>query len=72
MSYQAYNARIECHRKTLHELDITTKDQLIAYFDKLRLQLEVDIQEMVTAFFKYKDNDEHRDVLPQPSSTREE
>jgi hypothetical protein len=68
-----YDARIEFHRKTLVALDITTKDQLVVFFDELRRNLEVQIQEIVVAFFKNEgQNDEHRNVLPQPSSTREE
>jgi hypothetical protein len=67
-----YDARIEFHRRNLAELGITTKDQLVDFFDELRRNLEVQIQEIVAAFFKNQANDEHRDVLPQPSSTREE
>lgn len=69
-----YDARIEFHRKTLAELDITTVKKLLDFFAELRANLESQIDEIVTAYYKNNPSVsyEHRDVLPQPSSTREE
>jgi hypothetical protein len=69
-----YDARIEFHRKTLASLDITTVKKLLGFFTELRANLEVQIDEMVTAYYKNNPyiSDEHRYILPQPSSTREE
>jgi hypothetical protein len=69
-----YNARIEVYRKNLASFDITTVKKLLDFFAELRANLEVQIDEMVTAYYKNNPSvsDEYRDVLPQPSSTREE
>jgi hypothetical protein len=69
-----YGARIEFHRNTLASLDITTVKKLLGFFAELRANLEVQIDEMVTAYYKNNPyvSDEHRSVLPPPSSTREE